>query len=116
MLTTYPQCVTPLMVSTNMTKNREVNCLVKSAPGFVSEALNTVGHSSYTSGCLSHALQVRVNSDYNNLQIFLVLRHLNISPSLPSHPTEHGSDDTHARLASHVNIPHQKVTRLCRDQ
>ncbi|XP_034746624.1 very-long-chain 3-oxoacyl-CoA reductase isoform X2 [Etheostoma cragini] len=51
------QCVAPLLVSTNMTKNMSVNCLVKSASGFASEALNTVGHSSYTSGCLSHALQ-----------------------------------------------------------
>ncbi|XP_024122089.1 hydroxysteroid (20-beta) dehydrogenase 2 [Oryzias melastigma] len=51
------QCVAPLMVSTNMTHNMKVNSLVKSASGFVSEALNTVGFSTYTSGCLSHALQ-----------------------------------------------------------
>ncbi|KAG7223242.1 hypothetical protein INR49_015598 [Caranx melampygus] len=51
------QCVAPFMVSTNMTKNMQVNCFVKSASGFVYEALNTVGHSIYTSGCLSHALQ-----------------------------------------------------------
>ncbi|XP_019941105.2 hydroxysteroid (20-beta) dehydrogenase 2 [Paralichthys olivaceus] len=51
------QCVAPLMVSTNMTHNIEVNCFVKSASEFANEALNTVGHSSYTSGCLSHALQ-----------------------------------------------------------
>uniref|UniRef100_A0A3P9J3Z5 Hydroxysteroid (20-beta) dehydrogenase 2 n=1 Tax=Oryzias latipes TaxID=8090 RepID=A0A3P9J3Z5_ORYLA len=51
------QCVAPLMVSTNMTHNMKVNSLVKSASGFVCEALNTVGFSSYTSGCLSHALQ-----------------------------------------------------------
>uniref|UniRef100_A0A8C4IXH6 Hydroxysteroid (20-beta) dehydrogenase 2 n=1 Tax=Dicentrarchus labrax TaxID=13489 RepID=A0A8C4IXH6_DICLA len=53
----FPQCVAPFMVSTNMTKNIAVNCFVKSASGFACEALNTVGHSSYTSGCLSHALQ-----------------------------------------------------------
>ncbi|MEQ2268460.1 hypothetical protein XENORESO_020633 [Xenotaenia resolanae] len=53
------QCVAPLMVSTNMTHNMQVNCLVKSASAFAYEAVNTVGHSSYTSGCLSHALQVR---------------------------------------------------------
>uniref|UniRef100_A0AAQ6IQE2 Hydroxysteroid (20-beta) dehydrogenase 2 n=1 Tax=Anabas testudineus TaxID=64144 RepID=A0AAQ6IQE2_ANATE len=53
------QCVAPFMVSTNMTKNMKVNCLVKSTSGYVREALNTVGYSSYTSGCLSHALQVR---------------------------------------------------------
>ncbi|KAM3850614.1 very-long-chain 3-oxoacyl-CoA reductase-like [Diretmus argenteus] len=51
------QCVTPSMVSTNMTDNISVNCLVKSASDFAREALNTVGHSSYTCGCLSHALQ-----------------------------------------------------------
>ncbi|XP_038564949.1 hydroxysteroid (20-beta) dehydrogenase 2 [Micropterus salmoides] len=51
------QCVAPFLVSTNMTKNVTVNCFVKTASGFVREALNTVGHSSYTSGCLSHALQ-----------------------------------------------------------
>ncbi|XP_063751439.1 hydroxysteroid (20-beta) dehydrogenase 2 isoform X4 [Eleginops maclovinus] len=51
------QCVAPFMVSTNMTKNRTSNYLVRSASGFVREALNTVGRSSYTSGSLSHALQ-----------------------------------------------------------
>uniref|UniRef100_A0A3Q2D3G6 Hydroxysteroid (20-beta) dehydrogenase 2 n=1 Tax=Cyprinodon variegatus TaxID=28743 RepID=A0A3Q2D3G6_CYPVA len=51
------QCVAPLMVSTNMTQNMQVNCLVKSAAGFAYKAVNTIGHSSYTSGCLSHALQ-----------------------------------------------------------
>ncbi|XP_038134603.1 hydroxysteroid (20-beta) dehydrogenase 2 [Cyprinodon tularosa] len=51
------QCVAPLMVSTNMTQNMQVNCLVKSAAGFTYKAVNTIGHSSYTSGCLSHALQ-----------------------------------------------------------
>ncbi|XP_071316763.1 hydroxysteroid (20-beta) dehydrogenase 2 [Trachinotus anak] len=51
------QCVAPFMVSTNMTNNMKVNCFVKNASQFAHEALNTVGHSSYTSGCLSHALQ-----------------------------------------------------------
>ncbi|XP_062262367.1 hydroxysteroid (20-beta) dehydrogenase 2 [Platichthys flesus] len=51
------QCVAPFMVSSNMTHNMKANCFVKSASGFAHEALNTVGHSSYTSGCLSHALQ-----------------------------------------------------------
>ncbi|XP_054899712.1 very-long-chain 3-oxoacyl-CoA reductase-like isoform X2 [Poeciliopsis prolifica] len=51
------QCVTPFMVSTNMTNNVNANLLVKSASGFVYAALNTVGHSTFTSGCLSHALQ-----------------------------------------------------------
>ncbi|KAM9846257.1 hydroxysteroid (20-beta) dehydrogenase 2 isoform 2-T2 [Aulostomus maculatus] len=51
------QCVVPFMVSTNMTNNIATNCCVKSAAAFAREALNTVGYSSYTSGCLSHALQ-----------------------------------------------------------
>lgn len=57
--TIFPQCVSPLLVSTNMTHNMPVNSFVKSAPRFVRDALNTVGYSSRTSGCLSHALQVR---------------------------------------------------------
>uniref|UniRef100_A0A8C7W088 Hydroxysteroid (20-beta) dehydrogenase 2 n=1 Tax=Oncorhynchus mykiss TaxID=8022 RepID=A0A8C7W088_ONCMY len=51
------QCVAPFMVSTNMTHNLPPNLLLKSASAFAREALNTVGHSSYTSGCASHALQ-----------------------------------------------------------
>ncbi|XP_030637914.1 hydroxysteroid (20-beta) dehydrogenase 2 [Chanos chanos] len=51
------QCVTPFVVSTNMTHNIAVNLLVKSAPSFARDALNTVGYSCYTSGCLTHALQ-----------------------------------------------------------
>lgn len=55
----FPQCVAPFLVSTNMTKNMKVSCFVKSTSEFAREALNTVGYSSYTSGCLSHALQVK---------------------------------------------------------
>ncbi|XP_041093185.1 hydroxysteroid (20-beta) dehydrogenase 2 isoform X2 [Polyodon spathula] len=51
------QCVAPLLVSTNMTSNMGTNALVKRADDFAREALNTVGLSSFTSGCLSHALQ-----------------------------------------------------------
>ncbi|KAG9351575.1 hypothetical protein JZ751_022826 [Albula glossodonta] len=51
------QCVAPFLVSTNMTNNRAINAFVKSAQDFAYEALNTVGHSTFTSGCLSHALQ-----------------------------------------------------------
>uniref|UniRef100_A0A673ZTK5 Hydroxysteroid (20-beta) dehydrogenase 2 n=1 Tax=Salmo trutta TaxID=8032 RepID=A0A673ZTK5_SALTR len=51
------QCVAPFMVSTNMTHNLPPNLLLKSASAFAREALNTVGYSSYTSGCVSHALQ-----------------------------------------------------------
>lgn len=52
------QCVAPFMVSTNMTHNMPVNPLVKSAASFARDALNTVGYTTYTSGCLTHALQV----------------------------------------------------------
>ncbi|KAJ0062111.1 hypothetical protein NL108_015690, partial [Boleophthalmus pectinirostris] len=51
------QCVAPMLVLTNMTKHIPVNRFIKSAQEFADEALNTVGYSSYTSGCLSHALQ-----------------------------------------------------------
>lgn len=56
---TPTQCVTPFIVSTNMTYNIEVGAFVKSAPAYAHEALNTVGYSSFTSGCVLHALQVR---------------------------------------------------------
>uniref|UniRef100_A0A671L7X4 Very-long-chain 3-oxoacyl-CoA reductase-like n=1 Tax=Sinocyclocheilus anshuiensis TaxID=1608454 RepID=A0A671L7X4_9TELE len=52
------QCVAPFMVSTNMTHNVPVNPLVKSAASFARDALNTVGYTTYTGGCLTHALQV----------------------------------------------------------
>uniref|UniRef100_A0A671L5Z9 Very-long-chain 3-oxoacyl-CoA reductase-like n=1 Tax=Sinocyclocheilus anshuiensis TaxID=1608454 RepID=A0A671L5Z9_9TELE len=51
------QCVAPFMVSTNMTHNVPVNPLVKSAASFARDALNTVGYTTYTGGCLTHALQ-----------------------------------------------------------
>uniref|UniRef100_A0A672PKP0 Very-long-chain 3-oxoacyl-CoA reductase-like n=1 Tax=Sinocyclocheilus grahami TaxID=75366 RepID=A0A672PKP0_SINGR len=51
------QCVVPFIVSTNMTHNIPVNPLVKSAASFARDALNTVGYTTYTSGCLTHALQ-----------------------------------------------------------
>ncbi|XP_059912612.1 hydroxysteroid (20-beta) dehydrogenase 2 [Gadus macrocephalus] len=51
------QCVAPLLVSTNMTFNCRVNGLVKSASDFAREALNTVGYTNYTNGCVSHRLQ-----------------------------------------------------------
>ncbi|XP_044079705.1 hydroxysteroid (20-beta) dehydrogenase 2 isoform X2 [Siniperca chuatsi] len=75
------QCVAPFMVSTNMTHNMRVNCFVKTASGFAREALNTVGHSSYTSGCLSHALQVRGMRDYDHLQIVSCCNILTSPPS-----------------------------------
>ncbi|XP_029303727.1 hydroxysteroid (20-beta) dehydrogenase 2 isoform X2 [Cottoperca gobio] len=77
------QCVAPFMVSTNMTRNMTVNCIVKSAPEFAREALNTVGHSSYTSGCLSHALQNTVLSillpDWFRMSPFLIRKLRNIA-------------------------------------
>ncbi|KAG7484836.1 hypothetical protein MATL_G00053720 [Megalops atlanticus] len=60
------QCVAPFVVSTNMTYNVAVSAFVKSAPDFAREALNTVGHSSFTSGCLSHALQVRTYANMHS--------------------------------------------------
>uniref|UniRef100_A0AAY4DQU6 Very-long-chain 3-oxoacyl-CoA reductase n=1 Tax=Denticeps clupeoides TaxID=299321 RepID=A0AAY4DQU6_9TELE len=51
------QCVAPFMVFTNMTRHLGVNPLAKRAPEFAWEALNTVGHATFTSGCMSHALQ-----------------------------------------------------------
>ncbi|XP_057677356.1 hydroxysteroid (20-beta) dehydrogenase 2 isoform X2 [Corythoichthys intestinalis] len=50
------QCVNPFLVSTNMNKMKS-SAFVKSADAFAQEALNTVGYSSYTNGCLLHALQ-----------------------------------------------------------
>lgn len=51
------QCVMPLLVSTNMTKNVKRNLLVKTSDDFAREALNTAGLTSRTSGCLSHSIQ-----------------------------------------------------------
>lgn len=51
------QCVMPLMVSTNLTHDIEVNYFVKQADDYVREALNTVGITEQARGCLSHALQ-----------------------------------------------------------
>ncbi|XP_061753633.1 hydroxysteroid (20-beta) dehydrogenase 2 [Nerophis ophidion] len=50
------QCVMPFLVSTNMNKMKS-SCWVKSAASYAREALNTVGYSNYTSGCLVHAMQ-----------------------------------------------------------
>ncbi|XP_039603098.1 very-long-chain 3-oxoacyl-CoA reductase-like [Polypterus senegalus] len=51
------QCVMPLVVSTNMAYNLNPNLLVKDPDSYAKEALGTVGYSTFTSGCLSHALQ-----------------------------------------------------------
>ncbi len=60
----FVQCVAPVIVSTNMTHNVAVNRLVKSAASFARDALNTVGYTTYTSGCLTHALQVTPNCQF----------------------------------------------------
>ncbi|KAM9332849.1 hydroxysteroid (20-beta) dehydrogenase 2 isoform 2-T2 [Pholidichthys leucotaenia] len=76
------QCVAPSMVSTNMTNNIKTNCFVKSASAFAHEALNTVGHSNYTSGCLSHALQnvalTVLFPDWIRMSTFLIRKLRNI--------------------------------------
>ncbi|XP_073403179.1 very-long-chain 3-oxoacyl-CoA reductase-B-like [Dendrobates tinctorius] len=51
------QSVLPMFVSTNMTQNLPSNLLIKTAPDFVREALNTVGYTHRTNGCLSHSIQ-----------------------------------------------------------
>uniref|UniRef100_A0A8C5MKC8 Uncharacterized protein n=1 Tax=Leptobrachium leishanense TaxID=445787 RepID=A0A8C5MKC8_9ANUR len=51
------QCVMPLFVSTDMIHNLRTNIFVKSASDYARDALNTVGYTNRTSGCLSHALQ-----------------------------------------------------------
>ncbi|KAM4012603.1 very-long-chain 3-oxoacyl-CoA reductase-B-like [Anomaloglossus baeobatrachus] len=51
------QSVLPMIVSTNMAQNLPTNALVKSAGDFVREALNTVGYTHRTNGCLSHSIQ-----------------------------------------------------------
>ncbi|XP_068945108.1 very-long-chain 3-oxoacyl-CoA reductase-like [Petaurus breviceps papuanus] len=50
------QTLTPLVVSSNMSKLPPITFLVKSADGFVREALDTVGVSSFTSGCFLHSV------------------------------------------------------------
>ncbi|XP_072258112.1 very-long-chain 3-oxoacyl-CoA reductase-like [Pyxicephalus adspersus] len=51
------QSVMPLLVSTDMTYKMNTNIFVKSPEEFAREALNTVGYTNRTSGCLSHSLQ-----------------------------------------------------------
>ncbi|XP_075062504.1 very-long-chain 3-oxoacyl-CoA reductase-B-like [Mixophyes fleayi] len=62
------QCVMPLLVSTNLTAKIQSNAFIKTADDFAREALNTVGYTIRTSGCLSHSVQSyvidQVLSDY----------------------------------------------------
>uniref|UniRef100_A0A8D3CXM7 Hydroxysteroid (20-beta) dehydrogenase 2 n=1 Tax=Scophthalmus maximus TaxID=52904 RepID=A0A8D3CXM7_SCOMX len=94
------QCVCPFMVSTNMTLNMKVNCFVKSSSAFAREALNTVGHSSYTSGCLSHALQnaalTALLPDWLHMSQFLVGKLKNF----PNRPWSGLKLDSDARMFS----------------
>ncbi|XP_056425041.1 very-long-chain 3-oxoacyl-CoA reductase-B-like [Hyla sarda] len=54
------QSVLPHLVSTNMTRNPAANILVKTSDDFVREALNTVGYTHRTFGCLSHSIQAYI--------------------------------------------------------
>uniref|UniRef100_A0A3Q3MP70 Hydroxysteroid (20-beta) dehydrogenase 2 n=1 Tax=Mastacembelus armatus TaxID=205130 RepID=A0A3Q3MP70_9TELE len=81
------QCVAPFIVSTKMT-NMKVNSFVKSAPEFAHDALNTVGHSNYTSGCLSHALQDMALAillpDWIRMSSFLIIKLANQAKRIKS--------------------------------
>ncbi|XP_062341431.1 hydroxysteroid (20-beta) dehydrogenase 2 [Osmerus eperlanus] len=91
------QCVAPFMVSTNMTHNIPVNFLVKTASDFAREALNTVGLSSFTSGCLSHALQNIALSvllpDWLRLSSYCVSRLENIPDPMLTNERRAGKQD-----------------------
>ncbi|XP_027699079.1 very-long-chain 3-oxoacyl-CoA reductase-like [Vombatus ursinus] len=50
------QTLTPLLVSSNITKIPPRKFLVKSSDDFVREALDTVGVSNFTSGCFLHSV------------------------------------------------------------
>ncbi|VDM06911.1 unnamed protein product [Wuchereria bancrofti] len=54
------QCLTPALVATKMTHydNNYRSLFVKNADDFVKEAVNTIGLTSMTSGCLNHELQM----------------------------------------------------------
>ncbi|KAM4038187.1 very-long-chain 3-oxoacyl-CoA reductase-like isoform 2-T2 [Anomaloglossus baeobatrachus] len=77
------QCVMPLLVSTDMTYKMKTNIFVKSSDEFAHDALNTVGYTERTSGCLTHSLQsygVSLLSDellHFVLQSKLVEKHFN---------------------------------------
>ncbi|XP_031568031.1 very-long-chain 3-oxoacyl-CoA reductase-B-like [Actinia tenebrosa] len=54
------QCVMPMFVSTNMTKNMPTSALVPTGDNFVNQALGTVGVEPRTCGYWSHSLQAWV--------------------------------------------------------
>ncbi|XP_004381837.1 very-long-chain 3-oxoacyl-CoA reductase-like [Trichechus manatus latirostris] len=51
------QTVSPFVVSTKMSGHPKTGLLVKTPEDWASEAVDTLGLSSHTSGCLSHAVQ-----------------------------------------------------------
>ncbi|KAG8431251.1 hypothetical protein GDO86_019175 [Hymenochirus boettgeri] len=51
------QSVLPLLVSTKMVFSIKTNMFVKSPDSFAYDALNSVGYTSRTNGCLSHEIQ-----------------------------------------------------------
>ncbi|XP_069463213.1 very-long-chain 3-oxoacyl-CoA reductase-like [Ambystoma mexicanum] len=51
------QCVAPLLVSTKMVEYKKPSLMVKTAEDFAREAVNTIGLTSSTNGCLSHSIQ-----------------------------------------------------------
>ncbi|KAG8543528.1 hypothetical protein GDO81_024428, partial [Engystomops pustulosus] len=51
------QSVLPHLVSTNMTHRPKTNIVVKTSDDFVQEALDMVGYTTRTNGCLSHCVQ-----------------------------------------------------------
>ncbi|XP_043933015.1 very-long-chain 3-oxoacyl-CoA reductase-like [Protopterus annectens] len=51
------QCIMPYYVSTNLINNKEPSMFIKKADDFAREALNTVGISDRTNGCLAHAIE-----------------------------------------------------------
>ncbi|XP_040271180.1 very-long-chain 3-oxoacyl-CoA reductase-B-like [Bufo bufo] len=51
------QSVLPYLVSTNLTRNPATSILVKTSDDFVRKALNTVGYTHRTNGCISHSIQ-----------------------------------------------------------
>ncbi|KAG8431608.1 hypothetical protein GDO86_017976 [Hymenochirus boettgeri] len=51
------QSVLPLFVSTNMISPLKTNIFIKSPDSFAYDALNSVGYTTRTNGCLSHEIQ-----------------------------------------------------------
>ncbi|XP_043851476.1 very-long-chain 3-oxoacyl-CoA reductase-like isoform X1 [Dromiciops gliroides] len=69
------QTLTPLMVSSNMNQLETKRFVVMSPEAFVREALDTVGVSNFTSGCLIHFIQSLLLSPFfsNSKYIFWIV-------------------------------------------